>query len=155
MFLWRISDHADLIGLGGERSNGRWHMGAPDKRIVYLAEHPAVALIENIANLRGDPRFFPEHYQLLRITAADSVKVHKLTPKQLAGIDPEKLASTQAIGDAWLAAKTSALLRVPSMPSPESWNYLLNPLHADAAALKVDWARAISYDKRLFHLAGA
>jgi hypothetical protein len=41
---------------------------------------------------------------------------------------------------------------VPSAPSPESSNYLLNPLHPDARSLVIDWSRWIDYDKRLFHL---
>jgi hypothetical protein len=46
------------------------------------------------------------------------------------------------------------LLRVPSAPSPESWNYLLNPLHVEAKGLQVEWARWVRYDRRLFHLQG-
>ena len=155
MFLWRISNHADLVGLGGERRSGRWHTMAPGKRIVYLAEHPAVALLEDIANLRGDPTFFPDAFQLLRVTALANFRPQRLTPKQVAAIDPDDLSTTQAIGDAWLAARKSPLLRVPSIPSPESWNYLFNPLHPRAASIKVDWARRITYDKRLFHLSHA
>jgi RES domain-containing protein len=155
MVLWRISNHADLEGLGGERRNGRWHTIAPDKRIVYLTEHPAVALVEDIVNLRGDPTFFPDQFQLLRILAPANLRPQHLTPTQLARINPDDLATTQAIGDAWLAARKSALLRVPSIPSPESWNYLFNPLHPRAKYVKVDWARRITYDKRLFHLSHA
>jgi RES domain-containing protein len=122
--------------------------------MVYLSEHPAIALIENLVSLDGDPRFFQQHFQLLKIvTTGAAIPVAKLTPKQLAPINPDDPATTQTLGDAWLAARTSALLRVPSIPSPESWNYLLNPLHPAAARIKVDWARRITYDKRLFHLA--
>jgi RES domain-containing protein len=152
MLLWRISNHADLTGLGGERLKGRWHTASAGKRIVYLSEHPAVALIENLANLRGDPRFFKRHFQLLKISLPDTHKTKELTPAQLSNIDQKDLATTQAIGDLWLASKSSGLLRVPSIPSPESWNYLLNPLHPDASKLKLDWARPIAYDKRFFHL---
>jgi RES domain-containing protein len=120
--------------------------------MLYLAEHPAVALVENLASLDGDPAFFPEHFQLVRIAMPKVPTARELTSKQFVRIDSQNLSSTQAVGDAWLAARSSALLRVPSIPSPESWNYLLNPLHADAAALKIDWARTITYDKRLFHL---
>jgi hypothetical protein len=35
---------------------------------------------------------------------------------------------------------------------PESWNYLLNPLHPDAAKLQMEWATHITYDNRLFRL---
>ncbi len=43
MILWRISNHDDLVGLGGEKADGRWHSAARGKRIVYLSEHPALA----------------------------------------------------------------------------------------------------------------
>jgi RES domain-containing protein len=69
--LWRISNHADLAGLGGERLTARWHTATPGKRIVYLAEHPAAALLENLVHLKGHPQFFPQDYQLLRIEAGE------------------------------------------------------------------------------------
>jgi RES domain-containing protein len=152
MVLWRISNFASLQGIGAEFESGRWHTVAPGKRIVYLAEHPALALLENLANLDGDPRFFQQHFQLLKISSPSAVAVQELTSQQLASIDAEDIASTRAIGDAWLATKSSAVLRVPSIPSPESWNYLLNPLHPEANTLKLEWAKHIAYDRRLFHL---
>jgi RES domain-containing protein len=152
MILWRISNHADLTGLGGERLKGRWHTRIRGKRIVYLAEHPAVALIENLVSLDGDPQFFPDTFQLLNVSAPNAIPATDLTRTQLAEIDPEDITYTQAIGDAWLTSRTSALLRVPSIPSPESWNYLLNPLHPRASKLKLEWAGHIAYDKRLFRL---
>jgi RES domain-containing protein len=152
MFLWRISIYASLSGIGAEFADGRWHTAAPDKRMVYLAEHPAVALVENLVSLDGDPSFFPDHFELLRITSPDTIQASNLNAKQLARIDPQSPETTRAIGDAWLTSHSSALLRVPSIPSPESWNYLLNPLHPDATKIKLDWAKHIAYDKRLFHL---
>lgn len=152
MFLWRISLFSDLMGLGAELANGRWHTASSGKRLVYLAEHPAVALLENIANLNGEPSFFPDEFQLLKIEAPAEMKVEELSPAELAGFDVADMEWTREIGDEWLAERSSALLRVPSVPSPESWNYLLNPLHPDASALTVVWAKRIAYDKRLFHL---
>jgi RES domain-containing protein len=152
MVFWRISLYASLSGVGAELESGRWHTLAPDKRMVYLTEHPAVALVENLASLDGDPSFFPDRFQLLRALCPDAIRRSNLNAKQLASIDPQSRASTQAIGDAWLSAGSSALLRVPSIPSPESWNYLLNPLHPDAVNVKLDWAKHIAYDERLFKL---
>jgi RES domain-containing protein len=154
MIFWRISNYPDLTGYGAEFSAGRWHTAAEGKRVVYLAEHPAVALIENLANLRGDPRYFQKHFQLLKISTQSKTAPRELAPAQLASVDPENPTTTRVIGDAWLAAGKSALLRVPSIPSPESWNFLLNPNHPDAASLKLDWARPIAYDRRLFRLTG-
>jgi RES domain-containing protein len=150
MTLWRISRHDDLEGLGGERTDGRWHTAAKGRRVVYLSEHPAVALLEVLANLKGDPRLFPDTYRLMKIVAAPSVSV------EIAGaLDEdwrESVEATRAMGDAWLASRRSALLRVPSAPSPESWNYLLNPLHAEAGQLVREWTRWVRYDRRLFHV---
>ena len=72
--LWRISNHCDLQGMGGEKSDGRWHTAKRGKRIVYLSDHPAVALIEVLANLKGNPRLFPDSYQLMKITVAELTK---------------------------------------------------------------------------------
>ena len=152
MVLWRISLYPILSGIGAEMDSGRWHTAAPGKRMVYLAEHPAVALLENLVSLDGDSRFFPNTFQLLRIACPEVPPALELTPEQLSAIDPLNVASTQALGDTWLAPRTSALLRVPSIPSPESWNYLLNPLHPDAALLRIEWAKHIAYDRRLFRL---
>jgi RES domain-containing protein len=151
--LWRISDFPGLSGIGGEYASARWHTQAKGKRIVYLSEHPAVALIEVLVNLRGDPGLYPDSFQLLKITASKSIDSIDLTPQQISRIDPQDIGATQKIGDAWLAAGSSALLRIPSIPSPESWNYLLNPLHPGAASLVIEWARKITYDRRLFRLA--
>ena len=139
--LWRISEFPELSGLGAEFASARWHTAAEGKRIVYLAEHPAVALIEILANLRGDPALHPKDFQLIRIALAGAVAVIDLTQDQLSRVNSDRTVATQKIGDAWLAEQSSALLRVPSIPSPESWNYLLNPLHPDAASIKIEWAK--------------
>jgi len=148
VFLWRISNHNDLSGLGGERSDGRWHTAARGKRIVYLSEHPALALVETLVNLRGNPALFPDSFQLLNAFVPDTIKA--LDAKAIA--ETERLTETQGIGDEWLTGRQSALLRVPSSPSPESWNYLLNPLHTDARWVRIEWARSIAYDRRLFRI---
>lgn len=150
--LWRISRHDDLHGLGGELAAGRWHTAAKGKRIVYLSEHPALALIEVLANLKGNPRLFPDAYRLMRIDVHPKVWSAALPSDPLPPDWRNDLARTRALGDAWLTASNSALLRVPSAPAPESFNYLLNPNHPDAQTLITDWTKWVTYDKRLFHL---
>lgn len=152
--LWRISNHGDLAGLGGEKTDGRWHTAAKGKRIVYLAEHPALALIEALANLKGNPQLFPNTYQLIRIRVAVSVSREALVRRKLSDQWREDLFETRSAGDSWLAAGRSALLAVPSAPSPESLNYLFNPRHRHARGLTVDWHKRIVWDKRLFHIQG-
>jgi RES domain-containing protein len=151
-YLWRISRHIDLEGLGGENADGRWHTAGKGKRIVYLSEHPAVALIEVLANLRGNPRLFPDTYQLLKIGVEDRMVEAAASADTLPEDWREEASTTRQMGDLWLAEGTSTLLAVPSAASPESTNYLLNARHPDAKGLSIVWSRWITYDKRLFHL---
>lgn len=147
---WRVSNHIDLTGLGGEKTDGRWHSAARGKRLVYLSEHPGLALIEALANLQGDPNLFPDTYQLIRITVAGNVSMETLAADVLSNRWRENLSETRSTGDAWLANGPSALLAVPSAPSPESMNYLFNPLHKSASRLALEWHKRITWDKRLF-----
>lgn len=153
LILWRISNHRDLTGLGGELGDGRWHTAERGRRIVYLSENPATALLETLANLKGNPALFSESYQLLKIEVPPSVSL--LSCPTLGPHWQSALAATQAIGNQWLSARQSALLAVPSAPAPESTNYLLHPLHPDAASVRIVTAQRISFDKRLFHIAPA
>ncbi len=151
--LWRISRHTDLAGLGGERADGRWHRAAPGKRIVYLAEHPALSLIETLVHLKGNPALFPSRYSLARIEVEEAVFAAARRLVEEAGTNlglPE--SRTQQIGDAWLREGATALARVPSFPSPFSTNYLLNPKHPDASRFRVASAHEIEYDPRLLQM---
>jgi len=150
--LWRISNHTDLAGLGGEKTDGRLHTAARGKRIVYLSEHPALALVETLANLKGNPKLFPHKYQLIRISVADHASAEALPADSLSQTWRDQFGETQPVGDAWLASGSSALLAFPSAPAPESLNYLFNPLHKDANGLVTEWQKWIQYDKRLFRI---
>ena len=150
--LWRISNHSGLEGLGGEKTDGRWHTAARGKRIVYFSEHPALALVEVLANLKGNPKLFPDSYQLMKVNVADEVSTDALPTNILSNNWRANIGETQPAGDSWLARGSSALLAVPSAPSPESLNYLFNPLHKDAKGLVREWCQWIEYDKRLFHI---
>lgn len=155
--LWRISNHCDLDGLGGERSDGRWHTSARGKRIVYLSESPAAALLESLANLKGNPALFPEKYQLLEVSVPDDVYAAMVFPsggspasRAFYKILPQSLSRNK--GNSWLRNGVSALAGVPSVPSPYSLNILLNPKHADARRISIKACRRIRYDRRLFHI---
>lgn len=150
-WLWRVSGHGDLIGLGGEKASARWHTKSPGKRIVYCGEHPALALLEVLANLDGDPRNFPDEYGLLKINVNDYVSIETVALDSLPELWSESKQATRAIGDAWLREGRSALLAVPSAVCPDATNYLLNPKHLSASGIRIESHRRLRYDKRLFH----
>jgi RES domain-containing protein len=121
---------------------------------VYLSEHPAVALIEALANLKGNPALFPEKYQLIEVHIAEGVYSAMTALADLKGnpFGPNApIQATRRVGDDWLQNKASALVSMPSFPSPRSMNTLVNPLHPDAGKVIIANCSWIKYDKRLFH----
>jgi RES domain-containing protein len=149
---WRISNRCDLEGIGAEKAPGRWHTEARGKRLVYLSEHPAVALIEVLANTHASPELLPVAYQLIKVTAPDGLLPEYLPVDRLSESWRERIAETRFLGDDWLSKQSSALLIVPSVPSPESLNCLLNPLHPDARHIRIEWCKWLKYDHRLFRV---
>jgi RES domain-containing protein len=147
MFLWRISNHATLDGLGGVLASARWHtQGRP---IVYLAESPAGALTEVLVHLELDVGDLPKSYTLLKAEAPDDLAIRTLGDDELAHGWKDDLVMTRTLGDEWLASRATPLLRVPSVVVLETYNVLLNPEHPDASRVEVLWHQEHPWDRRL------
>ncbi len=144
MELWRISNYADLSGIGGVRAAGRWH--SQGRRIVYLADHPSSALLEMLVHMDRD--LIPATYQLLRIVVPADVAVEFVDTELPPNWRSQTLTSRE-IGDRWLDRATTALLRVPSAISGKGDNFLLNPSHPDAAKITVAETFKAPFDPRL------
>jgi RES domain-containing protein len=143
MLLWRISMFRSLNGDGGLASAGRWH--DKGRRVVYTSEHPAITLLEMIVHT--DRQYLPTTYQLLKIRGPDNLKVGNCGNLEK---DWQKHpARTQAIGNNWLARLETPILKVPCAVAPESWNYLINPVHPDAARIEIKSAQIVPVDARL------
>lgn len=148
MILWRISNHTDLIGLGGLKASARWHTRG--RRIVYLSSTPASALLEVLVHLEIEEGHLPRFYKLLEIQAPDDVGIDKLDDfAKLPKGWPRKEAVTRALGDQWLHQNSAALLQVPSALVPRTSNFLLNPLHPEAAKIHVASVSRQVLDPRL------
>jgi RES domain-containing protein len=147
MRLWRISNHADLSGEGGLRASGRWH--SKGRGVVYLADHPASALIEVLAHLEIDVEDFPADYQLLGVDCPDDIAVTPLDGASLPADWRTQTLLTRARGDDWLRGGATALLRVPSAIVPAASNYLLNPAHIDAKRFAIAETVRAAFDPRL------
>ncbi len=145
--LWRVSNHADLTGMGGLLASARWHTSG--RPVVYLAENPSSALLENLVHLELDEEDRPASYQMLKIAILPDTPAEECLPAELPGGWRTREAATRAIGDRWLARGRTALLKVPSVLTPETWNWMLNPRHADAGRLRVIAVERPLYDSRL------
>lgn len=59
------------------------------------------------------------------------------------------IKATRDLGTIWLSQGKTALLKVPSAIVPQTFNFVLNPLHPDAAKFRVVSARTLPFDHRL------
>jgi RES domain-containing protein len=138
--VWRICRRpfADLSGDGARLYGGRWN--APGRPLIYAAETAALAVLEVRVHLDLDWDTLPDDYVLVAIDTAAIVAETIQEPPD----DP------RVIGDAWIEARRSALLRVPSFIVPESYNVLINPTHPDALLIQLGPVRPFQFDRRLW-----
>lgn len=141
MHVWRISGYADLEGKGGLNFASRWnHVG---QTIVYTADHPSTALLEILVN--ADLEDLPETYQLLRISipVKTSIKIPELKD--------DWQNDTQYTRDFWsnfCSNAPEAILKVPSVITPYTFNYLINPSKVSAFDIQIDITETHSHDRR-------
>ena len=149
--LWRISNYADLKGIGGLRAGGRWHFaGQP---VVYLAEHPALALLETLVHFElATVAQLPNGYQLLRVEVPESVDVAEIAEGDAPADWRDNVDWTRGAGTEWLHTQPSAVLRVPSVVVPHAHNFLLNQLHPAASAIRIAEVMQPTYDSRILRL---
>ena len=147
---WRIvkqKHQAEAFsGEGARLFGGRWtSRGRP---AVYTSATIALATLE----------------MLVHLETAMPLKAYALFPVSIPGelvarVDPADLpdgwqaypapAGLQHLGDAWLDAAATPVLRVPSAIVPTEYNYLLNPLHTGFERIAIGPPRALQMDPRL------
>lgn len=148
MLLWRISNYSSLEGMGGLHVSGRWH--TKGKPVLYCSENPSTCLLEVIVHLEIDAEDRPNKFHLLQIEGPDELSVTTVMPEELSENWPADPVATQRLGDRWLASRRSLLLKAPSVLIPKTWNVVVNPLHPEAAWLKISSAYEHAFDLRLF-----
>lgn len=152
MLIWRVSGHENLTGQGGEEASARWHR--KPQRIVYCGESPRGALLEVLVHAELDLKDLPASYKLLRVAVPDDIHAPGLLPPPTVSADPEAwrddMAWSQQQGDEWLHSRRSALLRVPCVIMPQTWNVLINSQHPDATRVLIEAKFVAKWDRRLF-----
>ena len=144
MILWRVSRFRDLKGIGGLRASGRWHTAG--RPIVYLAESAAGAILEVCAHTASNN--VPPAIVMLEIEGPD-MAVPAVEQKDLKGDWVGDIETTRVVGDKWLAAGKTVLLRVPSVIAPSTFNVLFNPVHARAREFEIRHVYVYPFDPRL------
>ena len=147
MFVWRISNHASLAGLGGRKAAGRWH--SRGQQVVYTAPHPAAALLEILVRYQLDSSGFPATYKLSKIRIPDSLANESVAVDRLPDNWRYNIEATREIGGAWLESMRTPLLWVPSVVAPETSNLLINLLHRHASRIRIIDVKEHAFDERL------
>ena len=147
MILWRISNHVSLDGSGGLRASGRWHTRG--HRIVYCSPNPATALLEVLVHAEIDVDDIPVSFRYLEIEAPDSISIDTVNVEALPENWRANPEATRQIGDQWLHSGRTALLRVPSVIVPMTWNVLVNPRHPDSMQIRIIHTYEHGIDPRL------
>jgi RES domain-containing protein len=149
MILYRMAKcnyAGELTGEGARRYGGRWNsIGQP---MVYLASGPSLAVLEMLVHL--PPAIFPSDICLSKFEVPDnSILVADDTslPDDWQDISPPIVL--KRLGDAFLKQNKYLLMKVPSVIVPQEYNYLFNPLHADAVKAKLVEKKPFSFDSRL------
>lgn len=149
MILYRITKcnyATDLSGTGARLYGGRWN--SEGKPMLYLASSRSLAVLEVLVHL--DPLIIPGNYCLTEIEVPDS-KIITVEAEQLPGDwqDISGPVMLRELGDAFLKKQEYLLMKVPSSIVPAEYNYLLNPLHPDALAVRLLKREPFSFDRRL------
>ena len=118
-----------------------------------MSESLALAVLEVLVHLQ-DTSVLPA-YSTIRVTFDEAL---------VTAVDPSSLpknwrqspppTATQAIGDAWIDAASSAILEVPSAVVEREHNYLMNPAHRDFNLVATGPAVPYELDSRLLRQLG-
>ena len=110
-------------------ASARWHTAG--RPIVYMAQSLSLAALEILVHLKQTRDVQP--FRAFAAEVPDALIQHA------PGLPPRwhlRVEISRAVGDAWLAERSSPALLVPSAITPGEWNVLLNPTHP---AFSLDW----------------
>ena len=146
---WRLVSEARAAdafsGEGARLYGGRWNPHG--LRATYLSATRSLAALEVLV------------HQAERVPAGQFLFVEVRFPERfITTVTPDDLEadwrnyppqnSTVTLGGNWLKARSSPVLRVPSITIPEESNYLLNPAHPRAEEIEIGDPRAFTFDPR-------
>ncbi|MBF0557263.1 MAG: RES family NAD+ phosphorylase [Nitrospirae bacterium] len=137
-----------FAGEGPRIIGGRWNSRGTS--VVYAAEHLSLAALEMFVGLSRVEN--GEAFYAYPLDIPSKVHILTLFPSSLpldwrAVKHPE---STKTVGDDWVRAGISSILRVPSVIIPAEYNLILNPVHPDFRKITIGQPENFSFDPRMW-----
>jgi RES domain-containing protein len=149
---WRLVREAraadSFSGEGARLYGGRWN--PQGLRTTYLSATRSLAALEVLVHQTervpsGRFLFFEVRFPEQFVTTIS----HDDLEADWRNYPPRN--STVTLGGNWLKARSSPVLRVPSILIPEESNYLLNPEHPRAEEIERGDPRPFSFDPRFLN----
>lgn len=148
MEIYRITDSiwADKLVASGRPA--RWN--SKDVEMLYFEQSASLACLENIVH-RSSIELNDKTFVLIIVQSPNDFNV--INKNELAvgwnEVSPKAFSICRSIGDHWIMSNSSLLLRVPSVISPNEYNFLVNPKHHDFYKLKIVAVSPFLFDKRV------
>ncbi len=151
MFVYRISQTKHANSLTASGIDGRWN--PLNQKMIYAAGSVALACLENLAHKSGTS-LAAGNFSLAIIEVEDGLKIEEVKIGDLTSVNPnwhlvDNYNFTQKLGNDWLNAGSSAILKVPSAIIDLEYNYLINPNHASFTNIKIVSVDRFTFDVRL------
>jgi len=138
-----VEAHEASAPFAPDEAGGRWtHHGTP---CVYASMSPAAALLEYLVHLEG--RTPKGLLMAVGVIHSEDVVCEANEPSTWNTLPYRD--EVRCVGDAWISAKRSLGLRVPSAVCMDECNVLLNPVHPAYATLELIALRPLAIDERL------
>lgn len=133
-------------GDGAAKYGGRWN--SRGRRVIYLSDSISLAALEILVHTteREDLARVPYVFFEVEFDARWVTELSRLPSKWN---DATELEVAQKLGDQWLEAGKTCLLRVPSAIIPQQHNLLANPVHPDFERLKIGKPHRFDFDARI------
>ena len=147
MIVFRISNElfkGDISGNGAAINGSRWN--SHGTRMLYTSEYISLAILESLVHLRVVD--IPEKQYLLHIELPDNDFL-EIKQSKIKDDWQQHLAYTQWMGDQFVLANQSLILKVPSAVVTQEHNFLVNPLHTGFKKVKIVKTELLELDKRL------
>ena len=149
MIVYRLSSgdyKNDLSGTGAKLYGGRWN--SVGLHALYTTEQISLGVLEILVHVKSYNQ--PLNYYLITIEIPETNNVVTIDPQKLKKNWKDDIAYGQFIGDQFLTAGQSLVLKTPSAIIEQENNFLINPSHPDAAKIKIRSAAVFLFDKRLY-----
>jgi len=132
-------------------SGGAARWNSKGKFVIYTAATRALACLENVVHRSGEG--LNGLFKTMVIEIPDALLIQEITtrelPKNWSAYENYHLC--QQLGNQWLDAQRTPILRVPSAIIDNEFNFLINPQHPDFKQIALKRVEDFAFDPRIKH----